>query len=158
MDDDVKIIKHGRFYNKVVRFVCFNCGCVFETSDATFAALCGRVTYQCRCPECHERNVITKDADEVAEAETADCGSREQKSTEPSPCGHLVRPGICDAFISVCCPYQSVDYNGEDTHKFGECLCTYPRVSMPEPYYTAFKKIHGAINGEGHDGRTETHD
>ena len=66
MDDNVKIIKHGRFYNKVVRFECFNCGCVYETSDASFLTVLGRVTYRCCCPECREINTTSEES-EVAE-------------------------------------------------------------------------------------------
>lgn len=67
MDDDIKIIKHGRCYNRVVRFECFNCGCVYETADASFRAVFGRVTYRSCCPECQETNVMSMDASEVTQ-------------------------------------------------------------------------------------------
>lgn len=157
-DDGVRIIKHGRFYNKVVRFEC-NCGCVYETVYASFRVICGNVVeYWCDCPDCGERNMKSESMDEEPgrettsnDAEPDEHNAIEQKKpnqAETRKCVFLVRPGICGGFLTACCPYQSVDHEGTRTTKPGECLCSYPNVSMPEPYYTALRGIQDAINGE----------
>lgn len=51
MGNETRIIKHGRFYNKVVRFEC-QCGCVFETTDLAFEMRGEDVWYAGYCPEC----------------------------------------------------------------------------------------------------------
>jgi len=55
-DDDVRIIKHGPYYKKVVRFEC-GCGCVYETSDTNFSVGPVGVIFCTRCPDCNERNM-----------------------------------------------------------------------------------------------------
>lgn len=75
MDDGVRIIKHGRFYNKVVRFECFNCGCVYESVYATFRVICGNIVeYWHDCPDCGERNLKTEhiEADGEVSGDAAD--------------------------------------------------------------------------------------
>ena len=62
MDDKTRIIKHGRFYNKVVRFKCA-CGCVFETTDVNIKMFgeFGQISqYSCYCPECNTYNTISR--------------------------------------------------------------------------------------------------
>lgn len=66
MDDGIRIIKHGPYYKKVVRFEC-TCGCVYETTDARFTVGPIAVIYCASCPDCGERNMKTECIEEDEE-------------------------------------------------------------------------------------------
>ena len=79
MDNNAKIIKHGRCYNRVVRFEC-KCGCVFETNDIDQRLVWETsVSYYTFCPECGNRCR----ADDYDRMEVQD--GKDQGATEASP-------------------------------------------------------------------------
>lgn len=53
----IQIIKEGNLKEPVMRFVCFNCGCVFEADkdDYKLIATSGDLAYITNCPHCHKR-------------------------------------------------------------------------------------------------------
>lgn len=53
----MKIIEHGKTFGKTLRFVCVNCGCVFEPEYGEYNVdeYDNRVIYASTCPECHAR-------------------------------------------------------------------------------------------------------
>lgn len=55
VNETVKIIQHGNYYNKWLRFKC-DCGCVFETTRFGI----GHDYFCASCPECNNDVIIPK--------------------------------------------------------------------------------------------------
>lgn len=53
----IQIIRQGYLKSPVIRFVCRNCGCVFDANkdDYKLIATSGGLAYITDCPHCHKR-------------------------------------------------------------------------------------------------------
>lgn len=51
----MRIINHGNVPRKVRRFICRNCGCIFEAEKGEYLVRFDRNEeyYEANCPDCH---------------------------------------------------------------------------------------------------------